>query len=268
MPARSITIVIHNNLDHPLAHAGAPFKLTQTGARLKHGQWTDNRVPPYVIGAGDTVSFEAESDGFMTGVEGSITYQEITYGEVTLNFDVPFAGGNKCSVDTKGWPDGWAIRVGYDPNPKGNNTTWDVYISGPPAGRYHGLMKHAGTGRYVDNYEGGGAGAVLDLWWNKHYRNTIVYTESGLLYHCGTGLYLTPENGSLTEGTRVVLSSFFDALLGRVQKWEYRADHGFGIPGHDLTMCVYLGEQSTNGSPLILWRDKQTPFNAFTFVDY
>ena len=270
MAARSIVINLHNNLDANNTHTGAPHHLFQTGAQLDHGIWTANRVPPHRVDAGTTATFEAESQGVMTGVQGSITFQEITYGSVTLNFDNPFKGGNSCSVSTRSVPDGWSIRAWYDPNPKGDNATWDVSLDGPPPGPHAGLLKHAGTGRYVDNYQGSSApGTVMDLWWNKHYRNTIVFTEQGLLYHCGTGLYLIPENLSLTEGTRIVLCSPLQAILpSLLPKWEYRDDHGFGIVGHNLTMAVYMGVDSTNGSPLILWRDRQTPFNAFTFEDY
>lgn len=267
MAARSIVINLRNNVDVNQTHPGKPHHLVQTGASLSHGVWTPNRVPPQRIDAGTQVTFEAESQGFATGVEGSITFQVSGYGSVTLSFDNPFSGSNSGNVTTRTEDDGWVIRASYS-DLKGNNATWDVDLAGPPAGKA-GLLKHNGTGRYVDNFEGGTSpGTHMILWWQQHHRNTVVLTDNGHLYHCGTGLLLVPENLSVTEGARIVLASPFQAIFGNVPKWEYRSDQGLGIQGQNLTMAVYGGTGSTNGSEMVLWSGSQTPFNGFTFVDY
>lgn len=271
MAARSIVINLHNNLDANGTHPGRPHHLKQTGARLSHGVWTPNRVPPYTVDAGSTVSFEAESQGFMTGVEGSVTFQELSYGAVTLNFDNPYKGDNKCSVSTQTLADGWAILPSYDSHPRGDNTTWDVTLNGPPPGRA-GALKHTGTGRYVDNVGGSSApDTPMCLWGTKQFRDTIVLTEQGMLYHCGSGCYIIPQNLQLSDGCPIVLApwylAFEDSIVPQLPKWEYRDDHAIGIRGHDFTMTVLYGVNSQNGARLTLWSGKQTPFNAFTFED-
>jgi hypothetical protein len=63
--------------------------------------------PPFTITAGETVTWQSESDGFMTGTEGSVRYGIGTNGgEFTLHWDNPFVGHN--SYDEQA-PPGWTL---------------------------------------------------------------------------------------------------------------------------------------------------------------
>jgi triacylglycerol esterase/lipase EstA (alpha/beta hydrolase family) len=78
--------------------------LTKTNDSLDHGIWTDR--PPLLIG--DRGEWESESDGFLTGTEGRVTYGIDGGGEVRLHWDNPFVGSNSYdqSVAPQATPDG------------------------------------------------------------------------------------------------------------------------------------------------------------------
>jgi|GEM_PF-1737928 len=78
--------------------------LTRTEDSLEHGIWTDR--PPLLIG--DRGEWESESDGFLTGTEGRVTYGIDGGGEVRLHWDNPFVGSNSYhqSVAPQASPDG------------------------------------------------------------------------------------------------------------------------------------------------------------------
>jgi hypothetical protein len=68
MPARLFHCTIINSGDGPL---------TFVNQNLDGGEFSDGLSPsdaPKVIEAGQSVQFEAQSDGFMTGTEGSSKY--------------------------------------------------------------------------------------------------------------------------------------------------------------------------------------------------
>lgn len=100
MSARSVTMQIVNETS---------LELNRTNASLSHGEWSTNRYPQASIG-GNTKSslFESQSDGFMTGTQGTVTYNN----DFTFNWDDPFSGSNsigynvpkgyKCSQDISG----------------------------------------------------------------------------------------------------------------------------------------------------------------------
>ncbi|TFL07191.1 hypothetical protein BDV98DRAFT_557421 [Pterulicium gracile] len=78
--------------------------LGRTSWKLDHGIWTDDSLPPENIAMGGvTVSWESESDGFMTGTEGSVVY---TFPDgqttITIYWDNPWATGNVYSVTLSG----------------------------------------------------------------------------------------------------------------------------------------------------------------------
>eukprot|EP01084_Bolivina_argentea_P045675 84077_1 len=74
------------------------FRLQRTNEKLVHGFWTDNMIPPEYIEATAAVYFGSQSDGFMTGTEGTVTYLMINGpGSVILNWDNPYSGGNSYS---------------------------------------------------------------------------------------------------------------------------------------------------------------------------
>lgn len=70
---------------------------TLTSSDLLHGVWSDN--PPKSVPSGKTISFKAESNGFMTGCEGTVAYTSDD-GEFVFYFDNPFIGGDSYSVTT------------------------------------------------------------------------------------------------------------------------------------------------------------------------
>ncbi|MGI0116507.1 aegerolysin family protein [Zooshikella sp. RANM57] len=96
MAARS-TLVIFQNL------TGETLSLTN--AKLDHGVWTQNMYPPEKVSPDDKVQWASESDGFMTGTEGSVTYH-CTDGSVYIHWDNPYIGGNSYSDQA---PDGYEI---------------------------------------------------------------------------------------------------------------------------------------------------------------
>jgi hypothetical protein len=85
MPARSTLMRVHNR---------TPHTLRRTDANLDHGEWTEPNEPPGVISPGTTVFIESESDGVMTGAEGTIRYASDGGGELYFHWDNPYAGRN------------------------------------------------------------------------------------------------------------------------------------------------------------------------------
>lgn len=66
-----------------------------TPPTLIHGVWATN--PPQTIKAGQTGSFIAESDGTLTGDEGTVVYSS-NAGSVSFYFDNPYFGSDDYSV--------------------------------------------------------------------------------------------------------------------------------------------------------------------------
>ena len=105
MASRSTLIKIQNNTN---------ATLTRTSASLSAGEWTENMYPPDTISANGTATFQAESDGFATGDQGSVNYQVGSAGQLQINFDDPFSGSNGYSVSA---PSGYsASYTGGDGN--------------------------------------------------------------------------------------------------------------------------------------------------------
>ena len=65
MAARSTAISLHNETG---------FDLIKPEIDLPHGQWIDPWQPPSRIAAQSVGEFRSESDGFITGTEGSVRY--------------------------------------------------------------------------------------------------------------------------------------------------------------------------------------------------
>lgn len=87
MAARSVHVTLENR-------AGR-INLVKFDHSLDHGEWTS--LPPQIIGnRGD---WESESDGFMTGTEGRVSYRMEDVdgnrlGELKLHWNNPFVGSN------------------------------------------------------------------------------------------------------------------------------------------------------------------------------
>lgn len=114
MSARSVRATFKN---------GLKVTLHLLNASLSHGEWTTN--PPASIAPGGTGEWQSDSNGFMTGTEGTCTYQFVYIGEseptiqsVKLYWDNPFSGGNGYSI-TCSTP---AIKVSWSEG-NGDNAT-------------------------------------------------------------------------------------------------------------------------------------------------
>lgn len=97
--ARSVNVTFRNYVDTALA---------LKEAHLDHGIWTPGYLPLENIGAGSqskptATVFAAESQGFMTGVEGYVVYW-LADGKFALKlyFDNPYAGGDSYGVSLDG----------------------------------------------------------------------------------------------------------------------------------------------------------------------
>jgi hypothetical protein len=96
MASRSATVTFINNTD---------LTLNLINAKLSHGVWTTNLYPPENIAAHSKATWESESDGFMTGTEGTVTYSG-SAGNNTVSWDVPYAGSNSYG---SGAPSGYTL---------------------------------------------------------------------------------------------------------------------------------------------------------------
>ncbi|MBB4893226.1 hypothetical protein FHS39_002257 [Streptomyces olivoverticillatus] len=96
LAARSTQVQFHN---------GTGCTLTRADYGLAHGIWSQE--PPAVVYNTGDVSWQSESNGFMTGTEGSITFTTSNCEEgwrngraIRFHWDNPFAGSN--GYDTNG----------------------------------------------------------------------------------------------------------------------------------------------------------------------
>ncbi|WP_030062057.1 hypothetical protein [Streptomyces novaecaesareae] len=117
--ARSTTVHLHN---------GTGCTLYRADYSLAHGIWTQAQEPPQTVGNGWGAVFQSESNGFMTGTEGTVTFRTYDCEEgwrngraVVLHWANPYAGSN--SYDEAGTDLG-AFRTTRDGG-TGNNA--DVY---------------------------------------------------------------------------------------------------------------------------------------------
>ena len=99
MSARSVTATLINKTNQ---------SLTLIGSKLVHGTWSENQTPPSEIPAGGQGNWMAESNGFATGVEGTVTYLAGNVGQAACYFDNPYVGSNSYSGSA---PNGFVITV-------------------------------------------------------------------------------------------------------------------------------------------------------------
>ncbi|GAP90893.1 putative crystal protein ET79 [Rosellinia necatrix] len=76
--------------------------LSRKDVHLDHGTWTENEYPEEIIPQKSKEEHQAESDGFMTGTKGSVTYEIDEELTVTFNFNNPYMGGNSFSATIAG----------------------------------------------------------------------------------------------------------------------------------------------------------------------
>jgi len=84
MSAREVHIDVNNKTGHTLQ--------LEDKTKLDGGRW---RTSPTNVANDQIKTFVAESNGFMTGTEGTIYYSINGEAEISLYFDNPFAGSNK-----------------------------------------------------------------------------------------------------------------------------------------------------------------------------
>ncbi|KOU65337.1 hypothetical protein ADK55_06810 [Streptomyces sp. WM4235] len=90
--ARSTTVTLTNNSGKLLA---------RDGSQLKWGIWSDGMLPPSMVQPGVTAKWASESEGVMTGTEGSVTFSMTgESNKVTVYWNNPYVGSNgySCSV--------------------------------------------------------------------------------------------------------------------------------------------------------------------------
>lgn len=94
MPARSVIIFVLNTTDRAL-------NLVVQSQHLDHGEWSSGGMPPTTIPQGGFGHFGSESDGFLTGTQGSVSYTvsgESDDHQATFYWDNPYIGGNSYSA--------------------------------------------------------------------------------------------------------------------------------------------------------------------------
>lgn len=98
MSARSVKANLHNN-------TGYYLQILPDSISLLHGEWTT--YPPAQIAPGGTGTWQTDSDGFLTGTEGSLKYQFVdlrttpaSIQYVKCYWDDPYAGSNSYSITT------------------------------------------------------------------------------------------------------------------------------------------------------------------------
>lgn len=78
---------------------------------VSHGVWVTN--PPQRLEAHSSAAFRTDSDGFMTGTEGWMTWvPEGSSAWITIHWDLPFSGTNTCeSLFSRGTPSYAACNI-------------------------------------------------------------------------------------------------------------------------------------------------------------
>lgn len=91
--ARSTRVTFNN-------HSGKG--LLRKNAALQWGIWSGNQFPGEDLGPGTSTSWQSESDGFMTGTEGTVTYDMVGVGPVRVHWNNPYWGSNSYSCSAPG----------------------------------------------------------------------------------------------------------------------------------------------------------------------
>ncbi|WP_380282901.1 Crystal protein ET79 [Kitasatospora purpeofusca] len=90
--ARSTTVNLTNN---------AGTLLVRDGSSLSGGIWSDGMLPPSVVQPGVTAKWASESEGFMTGTAGEVSFTVAgVTSKVKVSWNNPYVGSNgyNCSV--------------------------------------------------------------------------------------------------------------------------------------------------------------------------
>lgn len=102
MAAISVKVQLRNDTSYFLA---------KSVDSIKHGEWTDTQRAPEYVRPGDSVSWQSESDGFMTGTEGAVWFDILAPNipadssqatKLTLTWNAPYSGTNTCGGSVYG----------------------------------------------------------------------------------------------------------------------------------------------------------------------
>jgi len=115
--ARSVWVIIRNN---------SKYQLTAPQYYLTSGVWTVRPNP--VIQPGQESGFGSESNGFMTGTHGSVTYSVSNNQQLSFTWTNPYVGSNSYSTSLSGYPSLGKIYVTRSGG-SGNNAVVTITIS-------------------------------------------------------------------------------------------------------------------------------------------
>ncbi|MFD5517835.1 aegerolysin family protein [Streptomyces sp. NPDC127066] len=96
--ARSTHVTLQNR---------TPNEMLRTSSSLVHGTWSENLLPPDHVYPMSNAIWQSESNGFMTGTEGTAVYNMLNVGTVSVSWNNPYAGSNGYSCSP---PSGYACR--------------------------------------------------------------------------------------------------------------------------------------------------------------
>ncbi|MFE1291779.1 aegerolysin family protein [Streptomyces sp. NPDC058751] len=96
--ARSTHVTLQNR---------TPNELLRTSSSLVHGTWSENLIPPDHVYPMSNATWQSESNGFMTGTEGSAVYNMLNVGTVRVSWNNPYVGSNGYSCAP---PSGYVCR--------------------------------------------------------------------------------------------------------------------------------------------------------------
>ncbi len=77
-----------------------PSEMDRTSSSLSHGTWSENMLPPDAIYPMNDGVWESQSNGFMTGTQGTAVFNMAAVGNVVISWDNPYSGSNSygCTV--------------------------------------------------------------------------------------------------------------------------------------------------------------------------
>ena len=121
--ARSVQINFNNQTSETLS-------LPTNGASLSGGEWSSGLTPPSSIPPNSQVVWQSESDGFLTGTQGTATYvfqNAATTMSVIVSWDNPYDGSSTYSAVVNPQGSGYQAQ-GSTPDNDADNATFNVQL--------------------------------------------------------------------------------------------------------------------------------------------
>jgi hypothetical protein len=106
--------------------------LPPNGATLSGGEWSPELMPPSSISANSEVTWQSESDGFLTGTQGTAVYVFQGAGttiSVIVSWDNPYDGSSTYSAVVNPQSSGYQAQ-GSTPDNDADNATFNVQLTG------------------------------------------------------------------------------------------------------------------------------------------